>query len=175
MVIHKSFIGILVLIIIGGLLIGRVYSADIKIGWVDMRKAAEESNAGKEAKKMLTEQAEKLQRLANEKGKELQDMKESLDKQGLMLDPGVRAAREKYLQTKLRDYQRWSEDVQKDLDQKRIQMETNVSSGLLKVVQEIGAKEGYTIILNNQSIVLFGSKFTDLTDLVIKAYDMKKK
>ena len=176
MVINKKIMGILVLIIIGGLLAGRVYSADIKIGWVDMQKAGNECNAGKEAKKALTEEAERLQRLANEKGKELEQMKESLEKQSLMLDPGVRAAREKELQTKLRDYQRWGEEAQKDLDQKRIEMERNVSSGLVKVAQEIGAKEGYTIILGkNENIVLFASEVTDLTDLVIKAYDMKKK
>ena len=176
MVIYEKFIGILVLVIIGGLLTGRVYSADIKIGWVDMRKAATECNAGKQAQKALTEEAEKLQRLVNEKGKELQQMKESFDRQGLMLKPEVRAAREKDLQTKVRDYQRWGEDAQKDLDQKRIEMERNVSNGLVKVAQEIGAKEGYTIILDkNENIVLFASQVTDLTDLVIKAYDMKKK
>ena len=176
MVIYEKFIGILVFVIIGGLLTGRVYSADIKIGWVDMQKAAMECNAGKEAQKTLTEEAEKIQRLANEKGKELQQMKESLEKQVLMLDPKVRAAREKELQTKLRDFQRWGEDVQKELDQKRIEMERNISSGLVKVAQEIGAKEGYTVILEkNENIVLFASKSTDVTDLVIKACDAQKK
>jgi len=176
MVICKKFTRILVLVIIGGLFTGRVYSADIKIGWVDLQKAANECNAGKEAKKALTEEAEKLQRLINEKQKELQQMKESLEKQGMMLTPEVRAAKEKDLQTKVRDFQRWGEDVQKDFNQKRIEMEGNVSSGLAKVAQEIGAKEGYTVILNkNENIVLFGSNFADLTDLVIKAYDMKKK
>jgi len=173
---YEKFIGVLVLIITGGLLTGRVYSADIKIGWVDMQKAGNECNAGKEAKKALTEEVEKLQRLANEKQKELQEMKESLEKQGLTLDPGVRAAREKYLQTKLRDYQRWGEDVQKDLDQKRIEMERNISIRLAKVAQGIGVSEGSTVILNkNENIVLFASKATDITGLVIKAYDIEKK
>jgi len=93
-----------------------------------------------------------------------------------MLTPEARAAREKELQTKLRDFQRWGEDVQNELKQKQIEMERNISSGLVKVVQEIGAKEGYTVILRrNENIVLFTSKSIDLTDLVIKAYDMEKK
>jgi Skp family chaperone for outer membrane proteins len=55
-------------------------------------------------------------------------------------------------------------------------MERNVSSGLVKVVQEIGTKEGYTVILQkNENIVLFSSGSVDLTDRVIKAYDMEKK
>jgi len=176
MPIYKKFIGILVLIMIGGLLTGRVYPADIKVGWVDTERAVNECNAGKEAKKALLQEVEKVQRLIAEKQKELQEMKGSLEKQGLMLTPEARVAREKELQTKLRDFQRWGEDVQNELKQKQIEMERNISSGLVKVVQEIGAKEGYTVILRrNENIVLFTSKSIDLTDLVIKAYDMEKK
>jgi len=103
-------------------------------------------------------------------------MKESLEKQGLLLTPEARAAKEKELQTKVRDFQRWGEDTQNELKQKQIEMERNISSGLAKVVQEIGAKEGYTVILGkNENIVLFTSKSIDLTDRVIKAYDMQKK
>ena len=176
MPIYKKFIGILVLIIIGGLLTGRVYSADIKGGWVDMQRAVNECNAGKEGKKALLQEVEKVQRLGAEKQKELQEMKESLEKQGLLLTPEARAAKEKELQTKVRDFQRWSEDTQNELKQKQIELERNISSGLAKVVQEIGAKEGYTVILGkNENIVLFSSKSIDLTDRVIKAYDMQKK
>jgi len=141
-----------------------------------MQKAVNECNAGKEAKQVLIKETEKLQRLIGEKQKELQEMKESLEKQGLLLNPEVRVAREKELQTKFRDFQRWGEDVQNELNQKRIEMERNISRSLVKVAQEIGTKEGYTVILEkNENIVLFASKSTDLTDLVIKASDVQKK
>jgi outer membrane protein len=173
---YRKFIGVLVFMIIGGLFTGTVYSADIKIGSVDMQKAVNECNAGKEAKKVLTKEAEKFQRLIAEKQKEVQEMRESLEKQGLMLNPETRVAREKELQAKVRDFQRWGEDGQKDLNQKRIDIERNLSSGLIKVAQEIGANEGYTLILQkNENIVLFASKPIDITDQVIKAYDVQKK
>jgi outer membrane protein len=173
---YRKFIGILVFMIIGGLFTGTVYSADIKIGSVDMQKAVNECNAGKEAKKVLTKEVEKFQHLIAEKQKEVQEMKESLEKQGLMLNPETRVAREKELQAKVRDFQRWGEDVQKDLNQKRIDIEGNLSIGLIKVAQEIGANEGYTLILQkNENIVLFASKPTDITDQVIKTYDVQKK
>ena len=162
--------------VIGGLFTGTVYSADVKIGSVDMQKAVNECNAGKEAKKVLTKEVEKSQRLMAEMQKELQDMKESLEKQGLMLNPETRVAREKELQAKVRDFQRWGEDHRNELNQKRIDMERNISIGLIKVAQEIGANEGYTLILQkNENIVLFASKPIDITDQVIKAYDVQKK
>ena len=42
MTIYGKVIRIFVLIILGGLLTERVYSADIRIGWVDMQKAVNE-------------------------------------------------------------------------------------------------------------------------------------
>ena len=65
----RKFIGILVLA--GGLFTGTVYSADIKVGSVDIQKAVNECNAGKEAKKALIKEAEKFQSLIAEKQKEL--------------------------------------------------------------------------------------------------------
>ena len=93
-----------------------------------------------------------------------------------MLNPEARAGREKELQTNLRDFQRWGEDVQNELNQKRMEMEKNIFIGLQKVIQKLGAEEGYTVILEkNENIVLFTSKSTDITDLVTKAYDVQKK
>jgi Skp family chaperone for outer membrane proteins len=55
-------------------------------------------------------------------------------------------------------------------------MERNISLGLLKMIQKVGADEGYTFILEkNENIVLFASKTIDLTDRVIKLFDAQKK
>jgi outer membrane protein len=178
---RKSFrIAVVVLfsLVVGGLLTGRAYSqtSSIKIGAVDIQRALNECDAGKEAKKALTKEVEKFQRLVAEKQKELQDMKESLEKQVMMLTPEVRGTREKELQTRLRDVQRWGEDVQNEINQRRAEMERNIVVGLQKVVQKLGADEGYTLILEkSQNSVLFASKSIDMTDLVIKAYDVQKK
>jgi outer membrane protein len=156
--------------------LGSVWAADFKIAYVDIQRAVNESNAGKEAKNSITKELEKIQRLNAEKQKELQTMKESLDKQTPMLTPDARANKEKEFQSKVRDYQRWVDDNQKDIQQKTQEKERNISIGLVKVIQKVGADEGYTLILErNESIVLFASKALDITDRVIKTYDAQKK
>jgi len=156
--------------------LGSALATDLKIAYVDIQKAVNESNAGKDAKKAITKEVEKFQRLIADKQKELQTMKESLEKQAPMLTPDARATREKEYQNKLREFQRWGEDTQNEINQKRMEMERNISIGLLKVIQKVGADEGYTFILEkNETIVLFASKTIDITDRVIKAYDGQKK
>ena len=155
---------------------GSVWAADLKVASVDIQKAVNDSNAGKEAKKAITKDVEKFQRLVADKQKELQTLKESLDKQALMMTPDARANKEKEYQNKLREFQRWGEDTQNEVNQKRMEMERNISTALIKVIQKIGADEGYTVILEkNENIVLYASKSIDITDRVIKAYDAQKK
>jgi outer membrane protein len=166
-------------VVIGMILLGwfgSVWAADLKIAYVDIQKAVNESNAGKDAKKVITKDVEKFQGQIADKQKILQTMKESLEKQAPMLNPDARATREKEYQNKLREFQRWGEDTQNEINQKRMEIERNISIGLQKVIQKVGADEGYTLILEkNESIVLFVSKALDITDRVIKAYDAQKK
>jgi outer membrane protein len=156
--------------------VGSVWAADLKVAYVDIQKAINECNAGKEAKKAITKDVERIQRLGADKQKELQTMKESFEKQTLMLTPEARAHKEKEYQSKLRDFQRWADDTQNEMNQKRMEMERTISSGLVKVIQKVGSDEGYTFTLEkNESIVLYASKAIDITDRVIKAFDAQKK
>jgi outer membrane protein len=174
--INKRIISIVLLIIIGGFVAEKGYPQDIRIGIVDIPRAVNECNVGKEAKKELIMEAEKLQGLIAQKQKELQGIKESLEKAGSLLNPEAREEREKEYQIKLRDFQRWGEDSQRELNQKRIEIENKIAVELQKLIQKMGADEGYTVVLDrNENIVLFASKSIDLTDRVIKAYDAQKK
>jgi outer membrane protein len=156
--------------------LGSVWAADFKIAYVDIQRAVNDCNAGKDAKKAITKEVEKFQRLIADKQKELQTMKESLEKQAPMLTLDARANREKEYQNKLREFQRWGEDTQNEINQKRMEMERNISIGFQKVIQKVGADDGYTLILEkNENIVLYVSKTIDITDRVIKAYDAQKK
>ena len=160
----------------GGLLAGPAGSAEFKIASVDIQKAVNECNAGKDAKKDITKEVEKFQRLIAERQKDLQTMKETLEKQAAMLNPDARTAKEKEYQSKLREFQRWGEDYQNDLNQKRTEKERTISQNLQKVIQKLGADEGYTLILEkNEAIVLYASKVIDITDRVIKLYDTQRK
>src|SRR4030042_214029 len=163
-----------IFIVLGWL--GSALANSPKIGVVDIQKAVNESNAGKEAKKGVVKEVEKCQRQLADKQKELQTMKESLDKQAPMLNPDVRATKEKDLQNKVREFQRWQEDAQNEVNQKRMEMERNIALGFQKVIQKLGADEGYTFIMElNENVVLFASKAIDITDRVIKVFDAQKK
>jgi outer membrane protein len=169
-------IGIFLLIVVGGILGREGYTAEFKVGTVDIQRAINECVGGKEAKRALSQEIEQFERLAAEKQKELQDLQESFEKQGIMLTPDARRMKEMDLQTKLRGFQRWEEDRRNEISQKRLDMEKTISIGLLKVIQKIATDESYTLVLEkNETILLFSSQAMDMTDRVIKAHDAQKK
>jgi outer membrane protein len=102
----KVGIVISIVILFGEWLVGSAWSAELKVGCVDIQTAMNESKAGVEAKKIISKEMEKLQQLFAERQKELQSMKESLEKQAPMMTPEARTKKEKDFQTKVRDYQR---------------------------------------------------------------------
>ena len=167
-------IGIFLLIESGGTL--SMAAGELKLGCVDIQRAMNDCQAGIEAKRVIGKEMEKLQKLFAERQKELQTMKEAVEKQAPMMKPEARAAKEKEFQAKVRDYQRWLEDNQKEIQQKGTEIERTILQGIKKVIKKIGEEEGYTLLLErNENIVLFSSKAIDVTDRVIKAYDAQKK
>ena len=171
----KGRLGLVIGILVIGGWFGSVLAADLKIGYVDIQKAINECNAGKEAKKVITKEVEKFQQTVALKQKELQTLKESFEKQAPMLNQDARTNKEKEYQNKVREFQRWGEDNQNEVNQKRAEMERTIALGLQTVIQKVGADDGYTLVLEkNENIVLYVSKSIDLTDRVIKAFDAQK-
>lgn len=155
---------------------GGLGAEDLKIGYVDARKAMNECKAGKKAKDNITAEIERIQSQIMSRQNELDTLKESISRQATVLTDSAKSAKEREYQQKQREYQRWADEIQVDIKQKRDELETNISRDLQKVIQKIGEDDGYTIILEkNEKIVLFASKAIDLTDRVIKGLDALSK
>jgi outer membrane protein len=172
---EKKFVMIIGILLILGGWAGSALSAELMIGLVDMQRAINESQAGKDARKLDNNEVGKYQRQFTEKQQELQTMRENLEKQAFMLSSDARTAKERELQIKIKDFQRWQEDTQNEINQKRMDLTQNVQLGLRRVIKKLAEDEGYIIILEkNENMVLFAIKAIDLTDRVIKLSDAQK-
>lgn len=148
----------------------------VKIGYVDLQKALNESEAGKEAKTSFNKRVEELQKALNERQEELKKLQEELEKQKDLLTPDARMEKEKSYQQKLKDAQRFAKDSQEELQQKDAELTKKILRDLRDVIRKIGTEEGYTIILERgEAFVLYAGEGIDITDRVIKASGKTKK
>jgi len=150
-------------------------AADFKIGVVDLQRALNESSSGRKAKEQFKGEFEKMQNgLKNEKDA-LDRLKDDLDKKSAVLSDDQRKIKMEDFERRRRDLRRKLEDSDAELRKKDQELTGSILKDLAVVIQEIGEREAYTVILENSSnSVLYGSKSIDITDSVIKAFDAKR-
>jgi outer membrane protein len=148
----------------------------MKIAYVDMQRALNNCEAGKEAKRLISVEVEKIQKEFAGKQKELEKIKEDLEKRGSVLSESVRQQKERDYQAKLRDLQRLQRDYEEDLRRKDREFSDRILKNLEGIIRKMGEEGKYTLILErNQPTVIYISKGLDLTDEVIKRIDKKPK
>jgi outer membrane protein len=152
------------------------YAAEMKIGYVDIQRALNESDAGKKAKVIMESEYGKFQTEIARRRKELQDFQETMQKQGMMLSEQARKEKERDYQNKVKDAKRWTEDRQAELKQKEVELTKAALQGLGAVVKKLGEEEKFTLILEkNELFILYASGAIDLTDRVIELFNATSK
>jgi outer membrane protein len=145
---------------------------EIKIGYVDLQRALNDSEAGQKAKGEFKKQVDKLQ--ADQKKDELDGLKDRLEKKALVMKDEERREMEKDYQRKLRDFERDYKDSQGELQLKDNELTRDLLVELQRVIAEYGKNGNYTVILElSSSSVLYGDPKVDLTDQIIAAYNKR--
>ncbi|HHN64278.1 MAG TPA: OmpH family outer membrane protein [Nitrospirae bacterium] len=151
---------------------GVVYAVDVKIGYVDLQKALNESEGGKRAKSSLEEIIKAKQKVIDERGAEIEKLKSEIDKQASLLSPEALKKKQDELDRKIREYKRFVQDSQEEVKKKEAELTNEILKDLVKVVKKIGKEEKYTIILEKaEGLILYADNAIDLTDKVIKRYN----
>ena len=156
------------------LLIASVALAEgaLKIGYVDLQRALNESESGKKAKEDFKVQVDKLQAQLKRQKDEIDSLKDQLEKKSVVMKEEERANLEDEYRRKLRDFERNYKDSQADLQKKDNELTGAIIKDLQDIIREYGEREGYTLILEaTSSAVLYGTKSADLTDEVMRQYN----
>ena len=156
------------------------FAADVKIGYVDVLKAVNESSQGKEAKKVWQDlRAKKLEEVKR-KREEMDSLKDDLFKQGSVLSESSRQEKELKLERLERDYKRMLDDSNLELNRKEMELTQEILKDLRNIINDIGKRDSYTIIITDPSsdrgqggLLLYIDKAIDLTDEVIRTYNRK--
>lgn len=146
-------------------------AADVaKIGVVDIQKVLLTSSAGKMAKAQINKKAREMESSLTVKKEEIEKLKENLEREAMVMNKETRDERERDIRIKINDIKSLKNKYENDLKKiegkvvKRIQQDVDV------IVQELGKKEGYLLIISNP-VVLYSPSSIDITDQLIQAYN----
>lgn len=150
-------------------------AADVKIGYVDLQRALNESAAGKKAKEDFRGQVERLETQLKGKKEELDKLKSDLETKGTVMADGQRRKLESEFEQKRLDLKRRFEDSQAELQKKDQELTGKIIQELQGIIKEVGDRDAYTLILElGSSPVLYYKKSADITDDVLSVYNQRK-
>ncbi len=146
-----------------------------KLAYVDMQKALNYCEAGKEAKKQMTQEVERIQKIFAAKQKEVEKIKEDLEKRGAVMNEAARKEKERDYQAKLRDLQRMQRDSEDEIRAKDRELTEKILKKLADIIRKLGEERRYTMVVEkNQPAVIYIAAGLDITEEVIKIMDQKK-
>ncbi len=166
----KKTIGILIVAFL--VLSGTYATAAEKIGFINMKQILILSDAGKEAGVDFKKAFQKIRDQIQTREEKLKKLKENLEKQRPVLTESAMKEKELEYQKKFRDYKRFVEDSNAEIQRMDKELSQKLIPEILKVVSTIGKKEGYTMILDvSAGGMAYHSKAKDITKNVIKEFD----
>jgi outer membrane protein len=166
---------VLVATLLAILCVPSLAAADVKIGYVDLQRALNESAAGKKAKDDFRGQVERLESQLKGKKEELDKLKSDLETKGTVMADAQRRKLETEFEQKRLDLKRRFEDSQAELQKKDQELTGKIIQDLQGIIKEVGDRDGYTLILElGSSPVLYYKKSSDITDDVLSVYNSRK-
>jgi outer membrane protein len=162
-----------------GLLLSAVVSfpafAEVKIGYVDMQKAIQETAAGKKAKKELEDEFNKKKKDLEKKEADIKKMHEDFEKRSMAMNEDARMKKQNEIRGEMGKYQENAAKAQMEIQKKERDLTKPIVDKLRSILDDIAKKEDFTVILEkSENSVLWAKKDIDLTERLIKAYDGKK-
>jgi outer membrane protein len=147
-----------------------VAHAEDKLAFVDIQRALNDCHNGKVARAEFKTRLQRVQSQLEREQSEVQSLKDEIEKKGSLMQPDERQSVENEYAKKLRDFQADYKTSSDELQQRDRQMTGAIVRDLAMVVQQIGRRDGYTMVMEKGSL-LWATPSIDITDQVIRAYD----
>ncbi len=149
-------------------------AADLKIGYVNLQRALNESESGKRAKVSLKAEAEKYQKEVTAKEDKLKALKDEIDKKIAVWNKDTKAAKVKTFQAGLKDLQQTTQKYDTIIKRTKGQSEATIINELKEIIKTLAKKKGYTFVLEfSAGAILYAPENNNMTDELIKQYDKK--
>lgn len=159
-------------LLLGAICHGPAARADVKIGYVDMQKAIQETTEGKKAKKELEKEFNAKKEELAKKEANIKKMQEDFEKKKNVLADEAKQQKAAELQQEMMKYRDVMGQSQLNLQKKEQELTRPILEKLQDVLEKVAKEGGYTVILEkSEQSVLWAKKEIDLTDEVVKNFE----
>jgi outer membrane protein len=159
----KTYLGIVALI--GTLVAGPAWAADLKIGVVDYGKLVEESPQAKSALDSIRTEFTPRQRDLQNQQASLKSKEDRLQKDGATMSPDQRSNSEKDLRDSYRELQRKQQEVQDDFNSRRNEEMSRLQKILIEQVRTYAKAQNFDLVIADG--VIYATPTIDMTPAIL--------
>ena len=168
----KKNIGLIAGCILLVLACSSVSFAQDKIGFINVREIISNSTSGKKAADEFKKIADRKQAEITAAEKELQTMKDDLEKKSSIMTAEARRNKETDYQKKVRDYQLLVNDAREDLGKRDQEMFEKLIPEIWKAVAVVAEKEKLTLVIDIATLpVPYYDKTREISKKVIEEFN----
>ena len=146
-------------------------AADVKLGVMNVQKIIVSCKAGKAAKERFDIKMKDLQSSFKDEEADLKKLQAEIKKKSSAWSEEKKAEKVREFQKNGRELQAKTEDARFEMKQLQDKELEPILKALEKVVENYGKDQGYTMILDSKSGVIFFDKTIDLSDSIMKLLD----
>jgi outer membrane protein len=148
-------------------------AADVaKIGVIDLQRILETSKAGKSIQAELKKQKENMESDLKQKGAEIEKISKRIEREAMVMSKEMREEKEREQRIKINDFKSLQKKYRSDLQNLEVQLMNQMQKDIKELVDIIGKKEGYLLIINKFSVI-YSPGSIDITDDLIKKLNAK--
>ncbi|UCG09245.1 MAG: OmpH family outer membrane protein [Desulfobacterales bacterium] len=148
-------------------------AADVaKIGVIDLQRVLETSNPGKAAQARIRNQKEKMEQDLKQKGSEIEQLRQRLERESMVMSKEMREEKEREARIKLNDFKTLQQKYRAELQAVEKKEVNQLQDEVLSIIQEIGKKEGYLLVVSKIG-VLYSPTTIDITDKLIQQLNQR--
>ncbi|MGQ3089897.1 MAG: OmpH family outer membrane protein [Methylophilus sp.] len=150
---------------------GQVWSADFKVGYVQVDKLLQEApqtvETGKKLEKEFSPRSLDLEKLQ----KQIRDLEAQLDHERSNVNESERRVKERQLNNMRLEFQSKQRELREDINLRKNEELAVLQERINKAVQTVAESEGYDLVA--YSGIAYASKRIDITDKVLKLLGKK--
>jgi outer membrane protein len=144
---------------------------EVKLGFVDLRRALAETEDGRKARATLKKEFDKKQKELDEQQEDVKKAIEDLNKKRTLLPADTVRQKEAELQERVGKVQQTYMRHQQDLAAKEEEATQPIVERLQRIIGKIAATENFTMVLDKSAGVVFAKPHLDLTNEVIRRFN----
>jgi outer membrane protein len=145
------------------------------VGVLDLQRCLSQSESGKKATKTLQDKSDRIKKDLSTRRDELKKSEEELAKKSTVLSADAKREKEKELLRKKEDFRDLVQEKEEEMRKDEYNAMQPLLNELFELTSKLAKDEGYTMILESKSGVVYFSKTIEITDKIIKLFNESKK